>query len=245
MARSIILLPQTSTLSRTTRLWSCRYVLSNTRTIHQSSHHLLLCTRHKSISEQEKLNAPTSSTETSTGSGKDNGAGPKAIIKNVDMSEELQQEAVDITSAALEKYNIEKDIAAQIKKEFDKRHGPTWHVVVGKNFGSYVTHGEYLFSPRVLPTYLSDFSLSRDEALYLLLRWLSCHPHLEIIDSVSHFWVTSAWLFCFPTIYSVSLLLRVLAEGYMLIIKCFLILIIDDRGKRVPYSVKFLQAPKK
>jgi dynein light chain LC8-type len=66
---------------------------------------------------------------------------PKAIIKNVDMSEELQQESVDLTHAALEKFNIEKDIAAHIKKEFDKRHGPTWHVVVGKNFGSYVTHG--------------------------------------------------------------------------------------------------------
>lgn len=68
-------------------------------------------------------------------------AGPKAIIKNVDMNEELQQESVDITNAALEKYNVEKDIAAHIKKEFDRRHGATWHVVVGKNFGSYVTHG--------------------------------------------------------------------------------------------------------
>lgn len=68
--------------------------------------------------------------------------GPKAIIKNVDMTDEMQQESVDIASAALEKYNIEKDIAAQIKKEFDRRHGTTWHVVVGKNFGSYVTHGE-------------------------------------------------------------------------------------------------------
>ncbi|OJA18442.1 hypothetical protein AZE42_05814 [Rhizopogon vesiculosus] len=66
--------------------------------------------------------------------------GPKAIIKNVDMTEEMQQESVDIATAALEKYNIEKDIAAQIKKEFDRRHGATWHVVVGKNFGSYVTH---------------------------------------------------------------------------------------------------------
>ena len=69
------------------------------------------------------------------------GATQKAIIKNVDMSEEMQQESVDIASAAMEKYNIEKDIAAQIKKEFDRKHGPTWHVVVGKNFGSYVTHG--------------------------------------------------------------------------------------------------------
>jgi dynein light chain LC8-type len=76
-----------------------------------------------------------------------NGAeGPKAIIKSVDMSEDLQQESVDIATSALEKYNIEKDIAAQIKKEFDRRYGPTWHVVVGKNFGSYVTHGSYLTS---------------------------------------------------------------------------------------------------
>ena len=88
----------------------------------------------------EKPDAPTSSSTDTTGIGSGNGA-PKATIKNVDMTEEMQQEAVEIASVALEKYNIEKDIAAQIKKEFDKRHGPTWHVVVGKNFGSYVTHG--------------------------------------------------------------------------------------------------------
>ena len=41
---------------------------------------------------------------------------------------------------ALEKYNIEKDIAAYIKKEFDKKYNPTWHAIVGRNFGSYVTH---------------------------------------------------------------------------------------------------------
>ena len=43
-------------------------------------------------------------------------------------------------SQALEKYNIEKDIAAFIKKEFDKKYNPTWHCIVGRNFGSYVTH---------------------------------------------------------------------------------------------------------
>ena len=83
-------------------------------------------------------------TTTSTSVGELSTSGkevPKAVIKNVDMSEEMQQETVDIASAALEKYNIEKDIAAQIKKELDRRFNPTWHVVVGKNFGSYVTHG--------------------------------------------------------------------------------------------------------
>ncbi|GFG28951.1 hypothetical protein Cfor_00353 [Coptotermes formosanus] len=49
----------------------------------------------------------------------------KAVIKNADMSEEMQQDA---------------DIAAYIKKEFDKKYNPTWHCIVGRNFGSYVTH---------------------------------------------------------------------------------------------------------
>ena len=70
------------------------------------------------------------------------GSAPKAIIKNVDMAEEMQQDSVDIATAALEKFSVEKDIAANIKKEFDRKYGPTWHVVVGKNFGSYVTHGK-------------------------------------------------------------------------------------------------------
>uniref|UniRef100_A0A2K5NXH6 Dynein light chain n=1 Tax=Cercocebus atys TaxID=9531 RepID=A0A2K5NXH6_CERAT len=35
--------------------------------------------------------------------------------------------------------NIE-DIAAHIKKEFDKKYNPTWHCMVGRNYGSYLTH---------------------------------------------------------------------------------------------------------
>ena len=47
---------------------------------------------------------------------------------------------VQIATQAMEKFNIEKDIAAYIKKEFDKKYNPTWHCIVGRNFGSYVTH---------------------------------------------------------------------------------------------------------
>ena len=34
-----------------------------------------------------------------------------------------------------------------MKKEFDKKYGPTWHCVVGRNFGSYVTHesGNFIY----------------------------------------------------------------------------------------------------
>nr|XP_035159192.1 dynein light chain 1, cytoplasmic-like [Callithrix jacchus] len=64
----------------------------------------------------------------------------KAVIKNADMLEEMQQDPVECATQALEKYNIEKDIAAHIKKEFDKKYNPTWHCTMGRNFGSYVTH---------------------------------------------------------------------------------------------------------
>ena len=35
---------------------------------------------------------------------------------------------------------FEQDIAAFIKKDFDKNHGNKWHCIVGRNFGSFVTH---------------------------------------------------------------------------------------------------------
>jgi len=64
----------------------------------------------------------------------------KAVIKAADMTEDLQQDAVDTAIQALEKFTIEKEIAAYIKKEFDKRYSPTWHCIVGRNYGSFVTY---------------------------------------------------------------------------------------------------------
>ena len=54
----------------------------------------------------------------------------------------MQQEAIEVAQEAMEKYTIEKDIAQYIKKEFDSRKGATWHCIVGRNFGSFVTHGK-------------------------------------------------------------------------------------------------------
>ena len=44
----------------------------------------------------------------------------KAVIKNADMPEDMQSDAIDVANQAQERHNIEKDIAAFIKKEFDK-----------------------------------------------------------------------------------------------------------------------------
>jgi dynein light chain LC8-type len=58
----------------------------------------------------------------------------------LDMPDEMQTDAIAIANQALDRFDIEKDIAAYIKKEFDKKYNPTWHCVVGRSFGSFVTH---------------------------------------------------------------------------------------------------------
>jgi len=64
----------------------------------------------------------------------------KAVIKCADMSKEMQQDAVDCATQALERFNFWKDIAAYIIKEFDKKYNPTWQCIVGRDFGSCMTH---------------------------------------------------------------------------------------------------------
>ncbi|KAK8203335.1 Dynein light chain [Zalaria obscura] len=65
-----------------------------------------------------------------------------AQIKSADMNEDMQQEAIEVAQEAMDKFNIEKDIAHHIKRTFDERKGATWHCIVGRNFGSFVTHGK-------------------------------------------------------------------------------------------------------
>ncbi|XP_052877723.1 uncharacterized protein LOC108472083 [Gossypium arboreum] len=59
----------------------------------------------------------------------------KVLIKSADMKDDMQKEAVNIAISAFEKNNVKKDVAKYIKKEFDKKYGPTWHCIVGSNFG--------------------------------------------------------------------------------------------------------------
>ena len=62
------------------------------------------------------------------------------VVKNSDMPGEMQQEAIEYAKEAMAKFDVEKDIAAFVKKKFDKKHDPTWHCIVGRQYGSYVTH---------------------------------------------------------------------------------------------------------
>lgn len=68
-----------------------------------------------------------------------------ALLKSVDMSDEMCKAAVDVATAALKKQRsvadmADRDVAMTLKKYFDKHYGLTWHCIVGKNFGSYVTY---------------------------------------------------------------------------------------------------------
>ncbi|NWS54544.1 DYL1 protein, partial [Chunga burmeisteri] len=63
-----------------------------------------------------------------------------AAIKDTDISKEMQQDAVEFTVLAIEKCNIEREIATVIKREFEKKYGPTWDCIIGRKFGSFESH---------------------------------------------------------------------------------------------------------
>lgn len=59
----------------------------------------------------------------------------------------MKAKVFDITEDALKNTNKQVEIASIIKKEMDKLYGSTWHCIVGKNFGSYVSHeaGSFIY----------------------------------------------------------------------------------------------------
>jgi len=65
-------------------------------------------------------------------------------LKASDLPEEIQVKLFELAKQSLS-YKVEKDIATFLKKELDQQYGPTWHVIVGKSFGSYVTHEQGFF----------------------------------------------------------------------------------------------------
>eukprot|EP00871_Galdieria_phlegrea_P002240 jgi/Galph1/3016/GphlegSOOS_G1660.1 len=64
----------------------------------------------------------------------------KIVLKSADMEQSKLDQAFQLAKEGVTKFKVEKDIAAFIKKEFDRAYGETWHCVVGRSFGSYVTH---------------------------------------------------------------------------------------------------------
>ena len=64
----------------------------------------------------------------------------RAVIKINHMDAEMAEYAVREAEGALETSFNERRIAQVMKAAFEKRFKSNWHCIVGRNFGSYVTH---------------------------------------------------------------------------------------------------------
>jgi dynein light chain LC8-type len=71
----------------------------------------------------------------------------KAVVKFSDMDTEMLDFAIAQAAFAQENLSSEKEVALHLKEQFEERYSPTWHCLVGRNFGSYVTHenGKYCY----------------------------------------------------------------------------------------------------
>lgn len=62
------------------------------------------------------------------------------INYNADMPKDMISDVRTLVIEALETYSQENAVATHIKREIVKKYKGVWHCIVGKNFGSFVTH---------------------------------------------------------------------------------------------------------
>ena len=67
-------------------------------------------------------------------------AGYDVKVKLIDMEEGMKEDAVHKTIEAMKEFSTERDIAKHLKVYFDEHYQAAWHCIVGKAFGSFVTH---------------------------------------------------------------------------------------------------------
>ncbi|CEO96999.1 Dynein light chain [Plasmodiophora brassicae] len=67
-------------------------------------------------------------------------AHPEPIVKNADMNDIMIEFSKSTATKAFAECKREVDVAAYLRTEFDREFGMTWNVIVGRHFGSDVTH---------------------------------------------------------------------------------------------------------
>ncbi|OON17839.1 dynein light chain type 1 [Opisthorchis viverrini] len=92
----------------------------------------------------------------------------KAQVIKAEMDLELQDEAIHTAAEACDRYDELSEIIEFVKKEFDKKHGSSWHCFAGTSFCSAQTSEEdLLFLDCVMAfagtdlTKVSEFMLDR------------------------------------------------------------------------------------
>nr|AAX30572.1 SJCHGC05194 protein [Schistosoma japonicum] len=69
----------------------------------------------------------------------------KVIVKNTDMNDEMMELAVRVTACAMDRFQVDMEVANFIKTKFSKKYGGSWNCVVGRRFGSDISHEERSF----------------------------------------------------------------------------------------------------
>lgn len=67
-------------------------------------------------------------------------------IRTVFMDEAKQAKAIELAREACANEKMSqspREIAGHIKNHFDALYGPAWHCIVGRSYGSFVTHGKH------------------------------------------------------------------------------------------------------
>lgn len=57
------------------------------------------------------------------------------VVKCFSMREDMMLYATQVGTEALQHSNTRKDVAEYVKKCFDRKYGPLWHCIVGRDFG--------------------------------------------------------------------------------------------------------------
>mmetsp|Transcript_98964 Transcript_98964/g.171489 ORF Transcript_98964/g.171489 Transcript_98964/m.171489 type:complete len:109 (+) Transcript_98964:119-445(+) len=71
------------------------------------------------------------------------------ILWPPDIPDDMLEDAVRVAHQSMEEFpNAEREgprIAEKIKKHFDEKWGPYWHITCGKNFGCHAVHEKQRF----------------------------------------------------------------------------------------------------
>ncbi|KAI4324450.1 hypothetical protein MLD38_029939 [Melastoma candidum] len=103
----------------------------------------------------------------------------RAVVRETDMSPDMQAFVMDLAYRALDLHEASdcQSIACYIKQKLDEAGGQTWHCVVGRDFGSCITHlcGSFIFFHVEMMEFLifkdgKELNESKVEAVGVLLN---------------------------------------------------------------------------
>mmetsp|Transcript_22136 Transcript_22136/g.35462 ORF Transcript_22136/g.35462 Transcript_22136/m.35462 type:complete len:107 (-) Transcript_22136:87-407(-) len=70
------------------------------------------------------------------------------ILWPPDVPDDTLEDAVKCAKEAMDEFHVEREgmkVAEKIKKHFDEKWGPYWHITVGKNFGCHLVYEKQRF----------------------------------------------------------------------------------------------------